>query len=289
MRKIILFLTLLLISNSLYSQLLEEKIAVRACECLKNKTKIDDEIYQKCISKSMADVVLTDSIKKNREAINTVDGIQNLLKKVYDIMPMTCDSEKNKEIETKRNKFYSNSKNENAQNSYIIAKDFMRDEKYKLAIEGLEISLKYDKNFVLAYDDIAVCYRQLNDFDKAIKYYKKSLEIYPEGDFALMNIGVLYSKKSDFKTAIGYYEKLIRFQPKNAEGYFGAGKNYFLLSDYENALNNIFIAHRIYTEDKSDYVKDTEKIIGMLYKKFNDENKLELFNKIAEKNNIKMN
>jgi tetratricopeptide (TPR) repeat protein len=287
MKKILFFLTIVTIFNTSYSQTLEEKIATRACECLKNKTKVDDDVYQKCITKSMSEVVLTDNDKKNREAINTVEGIQNLLKKVYEIMPITCDSQKEKE--NKRNQFYSNSTNENAQNSYIIAKDFMRDKKYKLAIESLEISLKYDKNFVLAYDDIAVCYRQLNDFDKAIKYYKKSLDIYPEGDFALMNIGVIYSKKLDFKTAISYYEKLIKFQPKNAEGYFGAGKNYFSLKDYENALNNIFIAHRIYSEEKSEYVKDTEQIMSIIYQTLKSENKVELFNKIAEKNNIKIN
>lgn len=237
----------------------------------------------------MASLVLTDNDKKNREAIDTVDGIQSLLKKVYDIMPITCENEKRKEIERKKNEFYSNSKNTNAQNSYTIAKDFMRDGKYKLAIEGLEISLKYDKNFVLAYDDIAVCYRQLNDFDKAIKYYKKSLAIYPVGDFALMNIGVIYAMKSDFKTAIKYYEKLIKFHPKNAEGYYGAGKNYFLVKDYENALHNIFIAHKIYSEDKSNYVKATEQIMSMMYQKLKSENKEDLFNTIAEKNNIKIN
>lgn len=284
-----LFILITTIVNNLYSQSLEEKVAIRACECLKSKTKVDDKIYQNCISKSIADVVLTDNDKKNREAINTVDGIQNLLKKVDEIMPQTCENENQKEIERKESQYYSNSKIEKAQNSYLIAKDFMRDEKYKLAIEGLKMALKDDKNFVLAYDDIAVCYRRLNDFDNAIKYYKKSLDIYPEGDFALMNIGTIYSKKSDFKTAIENYEKLIKFQPKNAEGYFGAGKNYFLLNNYEKALNNIFIAHRIYTEEKSEYVKDTEQIIGMMYQHLKKENKEEIFNKIAEKNNIKLN
>jgi tetratricopeptide (TPR) repeat protein len=234
-------------------------------------------------------VVLKDSDQKNREVINTVDGIQGLFKKVYDLMPQTCEKEKKKERDAIKEAFYSNSKIEMAQNSYIIAKDFMRDEKYDLAIEGLLMALKQDKKFVLAYDDIAVCYRHLNDFDNAIKYYKKSLEIYPEGDFALTNIGVVYALKSDYKTATEYYEKLIKFHPENPEGYFGAGKNYFLLNDYEKALNNIFIAHRIYTEEKSDYVKDSEQIIGMMFQKLKKENKEELFNKIAEQNNIKIN
>ena len=171
----------------------------------------------------------------------------------------------------------------------LTAADLLEDQKYKLAIEGFEMSIKHDKNFVKAYDNIAICYRQLNDFDKAIKYYKKSLDIYPEGDVALMNMGVIYSKKSDFKTSIEYYKKLIKFHPKNAEGYFGAGKNYFLIKDYENALNNIFTAHRIYLEDQSDYIKDTEMIIGTMYKILESENKVDLFNKIAEKNNIAIN
>jgi tetratricopeptide (TPR) repeat protein len=289
MKKIILLLLIVIIANQLNAQSLEEKIAIRACECLKSKSKVTEDVYTKCISNSVAEVVLKESDPKNREVINTVEGIQGLFKKVYALIPQTCEKEKKKERDAIKEAFYSYSKNERAQNSYIIAKDFMRDEKYDLAIEGLQMALKQDKKFVLAYDDIAVCYRHLNDFDNAIKYYKKSLEIYPEGDFALTNIGVVYALKSDYKTATEYYEKLIKFHPENPEGYFGAGKNYFLVNDYEKALNNIFIAHRIYTEEKSAYIKDTEQIIGMMYKKLKEENKEALFNTIAEKNNIKIN
>ncbi|MNL23385.1 photosystem I assembly protein Ycf3 [compost metagenome] len=164
----------------------------------------------------------------------------------------------------------------------------MKANNYKMAIEGLQLSLKEDPNFVLALDDIAVCYRQLNDLDNAIKYYKKSLDIFPEGDLALMNIGVIYTLKSDFKTAIEYYEKLIKFQPNNAEGYFGAGKNYFVLNDDEKALDNIFMAHVIYTNEKSEYVKDSEQLLGAIYQKMKSENKEDLFKKIAEKNNVKI-
>jgi tetratricopeptide (TPR) repeat protein len=157
-----------------------------------------------------------------------------------------------------------------------------------MAIESFQLALKEDPNFVLALDDMAVSYRQLNDYDNAIKYYKKSLEIYPEGNFALMNIGVAYTFKSDYKTAISYYEKLIQYHPDNAEGYFGAGKNYFMLKDDEKALDNLFLAHIIYTSENSEYAKDSEQLIGALYQKMKSENKEDLFKKIAEKNNIKL-
>ncbi|MNQ62977.1 photosystem I assembly protein Ycf3 [compost metagenome] len=274
---------------TIYAQAVEEKIAVKTCDCLqKNSGIITEDIFRDCLTSTMSETILTDKDPKVRESINTVDGIKNIIQKVSDAVIKKCPKLLPQEPEDKTTIFYADSKNEKAQNSYIIAKDFMKANNYKMAIEGLQLSLKEDPNFVLALDDIAVCYRQLNDLDNAIKYYKKSLDIFPEGDLALMNIGVIYTLKSDFKTAIEYYEKLIKFQPNNAEGYFGAGKNYFVLNDDEKALDNIFMAHVIYTNEKSEYVKDSEQLLGAIYQKMKSENKEDLFKKIAEKNNVKI-
>lgn len=273
-----------------FSQTIEERIATQSCDCLNKKGEITEEIYSNCLSSSMADVVMNDKDPKVRESINTVEGIKTLLEKSAEVLNKTCDkiNVKPKPVISKSSPFYTDSKNEQAQNSYIIAKDFMHDQKYQLAIEAFQMALKNDPKFVLALDDIAMCYRQLKDYDNAVKYYKKSLEIYPEGDFALVNIGVVYSLKTDYKTAITYYEKLIKFDPNNPEGFFGAGKNYLALNEDEKALDNIFKAHRIYTIDKSDYIKDTEQIIGAIYQKMKSEKKEDLFKKVAEQNDIKI-
>ncbi|MGO4772621.1 tetratricopeptide repeat protein [Flavobacterium sp. W22_SRS_FK3] len=286
MKKAFLVLLIIFSFQFGFSQTIQEKIAKQTCDCLNKKTEITEEIYASCLSTSMTDVVLSDTDIKVRESINTVEGIQNLLESSNTELKKTCDKVPKIELESKMSPFYSESKNEQAQNSYIIAKDFMRDQNYKLAIESLHMALKKDPKFVLALDDIAMCYRQLNDYDNAIKYYKKSLDIYPQGDFALMNIGVVYSLKTDYKTAITYYEKLIKYDPNNAEGYFGAGKSNFALNNDEKALDQIFKAHRIYTTDKSDYIKDTETIMGAIYQKMKKENKEDVFRKIATENNI---
>ncbi|WP_343584794.1 tetratricopeptide repeat protein [Flavobacterium sp.] len=286
-KNFVLFLTF----NSflaLNAQNVEEKIAAKACECLEKSSKITEDVFRDCLTKPMGELILTDKDPKVRESINTVEGIQGMILRVQGIISKKCPNLAPEVIENKDNIFYSESKDKNAQNSYIIAKDFMRQNNYKMAVESFQLALKSDPNFVLALDDIAVSYRQLNDYDNAIKYYKKSLEIYPEGNFALMNIGVVYTLKSDFKTAIGYYEKLIQYHPDNAEGYFGAGKNYFMLKDDEKALDNIFIAHIIYTNENSEYAKDSEQLLGAIYQKMKSENKEDLFKKIAEKNNVKI-
>lgn len=284
------FLLVIIVSffnaNSANSQTLEEKIAKKTCECLQKTSNVTEENYRECLGNSMAEIVMSDKDAKVREGINTVEGIKSLLAKSDVIVAKTCTDFAPKKPEKKTAIFYGDSKNKSAQSLYNLAKDLMRDKNYKLAIDGFQLSLKEDPNFVLALDDIAVCYRQLNDYDNAIKYYKKSLAVFPEGDYALMNIGVVYTLKSDFKTAIEYYEKLIKYQPDNAEGYFGVGKNYLALNEDEKALDQIFKAHRIYTIDKSEYVKDTETIMGAIYQKMKKENKEEVFRKIAAENNI---
>lgn len=274
--------------SAIQAQTIEEKIAVKACECLQKKTNITRDIYVNCLTAPMGELVLTDKDPKVRESINTVDGIKDLIIKSEAIVAKKCPDLVPPMIENKEDIFYGKSKNKSAQNFYIIGQDMMNKENYKLAIESFQLSIKEDPNFVLALDDMAVSYRQLNDYENAIKYYKRSLEIYPEGSFALMNIGVVYTFKSDYKTAISYYEKLIQFHPDNAEGYFGAGKNYFLLKEDEKALDNICIAHTIYTNENSDYVKDSEKLLAGIYQKMKSENKEDVFKKIAAKNNIKI-
>lgn len=286
MKKIVfLFITIASYSYS-YSQSLEEQIALKACDCLNKSKEINDEIYRNCISASMSEVVLMSKNKNVRESINTVEGIQSMFLKTNEVLMKSCNKLISEKPASKSDIFYSDSKIESAQNAYIIAKDFMNDKKYRIAIENLQISLKKDPKFVLAYDDIAMCYRQLNDYDNAVKYYKKSLEIFPEGDFALMNIGVVYSLKEDYKTAITYYEKLIEYQPNNAEGYFGAGKSYLQINNDEKALDGILKAHRIYSETQSDYIKDTEMLMGAIYQKMKADNKEDVFKRIAKENNI---
>ena len=148
------------------------------------------------------------------------------------------------------------------------------------------MALKYDSLYVPVIDNLAVAFKKKGDLDNAIKYYKKSLSIYPEGDFALMNIGVIYAEKSEFEISNEYYSKLIRLYPDNAEGYFGLGKNLALLKEFESALENIFSAYKIYVHEKSEYVNDAQKIIGMIYQEMKKVNKEEDFNTIAKKMGI---
>ena len=287
MKQLLIFLTLVL-STNVFCQTLEERAAVRACDCLQKTKKLNDENYRNCLATSISDVIVKDKNPNDVQLISTVDGIQGILRKVDSIVSRNCVIYSKEKLDKLRKKFYGDSKSEFVNNSLIIGNDFMREKQYGIAIENYEMALEEDSLYVPVIDNLAAAYKKKGDLENAIKYYKRSLSIYPEGDFALMNIGVIYTEKSEYKISNEFYRKLIRLYPDNAEGYFGFGKNLFLLKEFEGALENIFIAHRIYQHEKSDYINDTLKIIGVIYQEMKKLNKEDDFNKIAKKMGIEI-
>jgi len=287
MKQLLIILTLILSTNA-FSQTLEDRAAIRACDCVQKTENLNDENYRKCLANSLANEISANKNPNDIQLIGTVNGIQGVLKKIDSIVSTNCVVYSKEKLDILRKKFYSDSKQSIVNSSFIIGNDFTEEKKYDVAIESYEIALKYDSLFVPVIDNLAACYKKKGDLDNAIKYYKKSLSIYPEGDYALMNIGVIYTAKSEYKTSNGYYKRLVRLYPDNAEGYFGLGKNLILLNEFESALENIFTAHKIYQHEKSEYVNDTQKIIEIIYQEMKKINKEEDFNKIAKKMGIEI-
>lgn len=269
-------------------QTFEELSAKHACECIKQTKDLTKEKYFDCISAGLATVATDGKHKEAMNKINTVEGITESLKNIDILLQKTCLLEQYKNPSKAKNPFYEMSSNEAAANACVIGEDLMEAKKFELAIESFEIATKNDKNFVRALDDMAASYRWLEKFDKAIHYYKESLKIYPQGNFALMNIGVIYFKKKDYKTSSSYYQKLINFHPKNAEGYFGIAKNQMMTENLEDAAKNLMIAHRIYVEENSDYIKDTETLLSYLYNEMKNNGKEDIFIKIATEYKIEV-
>ena len=279
------FIFFFLFSINIFGQSVEEKAAMAACECIKKIETLTDAKYRDCLSISLVEA------HRNSQNISefdfTVEDIQSAFRKVDSITKSMCESTFNT-VERKKEKYYSNSKNENAFNSYLIGNDLMNEGKYDFAIKAFNTSLKHDKNSVVALDNIAICYRRLDKFDKAIKYYKKSLAIFPEGDVALVNIGVIYTQKTEYKISCYYYKKLIEYYPSNPEGYFGFAKNLTLLNDYENALVNVIKAHFLYAEEESEYIIDSETLINIIYSAMEKNNKANDFIRIASENGLEI-
>jgi tetratricopeptide (TPR) repeat protein len=186
--------------------------------------------------------------------------------------------------ETNHDKF---SKNKKALDLYQNAIDASKQENWKEAIQNYEQAVKADLKFIYAWDNLGICYRRVGEYDKALNAYKQSLAADPTGKMPLQNIAITYVYKKEYQKAIDAYNDFDKVYPGDPEVYYGMGQVYFThLKNNEKGLDNICKAYRIYSEQKSPYRSDAEKMIGYIYKSMKDEGKSDKFKEILKNNNI---
>ncbi|MDW9381609.1 tetratricopeptide repeat protein [Chryseobacterium sp. JV558] len=186
--------------------------------------------------------------------------------------------------ETSYGKF---SKNDTAIDFYEKAADAGKAENWKEAIQNYEQAVKADPKFIYAWDNLGITYRRVGEYDKALNAYKQSLAADPKGKMPLQNIAITYVYKKEYQKAIDAYNDFDKVYPGDPEVYYGMGQVYFThLKNNEKGLDNICKAYKIYSEQKSPYRSDAEKMIGYIYKSMKDEGKADKFKEILKSNNI---
>jgi len=280
----------LILTMSINAQSLSEKVALKTCECLDtlNTIKQIEDSLRICTSRAMTQVMAAGTYEE-KSILSTVEGIKGVFQEVNELIPSYCYNVRRLIIEEKNLQFNKLSTFSKANEHYSRGNDFMNKADYVNSIKEFKKAIKIDKDFVFAYDNLAISFRKQENYKKAIKYYKKSLEIFPEGDVALLNIAVAFSVLKDYDNSLKYYKEMIFLYPDNPEGYLGTGRMQFIKTDYANALENIFIAHRIYVETNSEYKNESEQLIGIMYSELKDKGKIDLFNEKAGLHNFSIN
>ncbi len=166
---------------------------------------------------------------------------------------------------------------------------FFKKESYDMAISKFQKAVKKDRQFAFAWDMLGYSYRKQEKYKKAILCYDKSIAADPKGRMPLMNKPIAYALMGDHENAIKGYEHFIEVFPDDPEGYYGIGRIYHLQGDYENALDTTMKAYLMYNAIKSPYARDAEHNLSLFYKELKAKDQLDLFNKMAEKHNIKIN
>jgi Flp pilus assembly protein TadD, contains TPR repeats len=292
------------------SDRLLKELAENGCKCIdsidtRNKSK--DEIAKeisKCIdaqtgayqmgaklmnidlSKSIADgkgkKSINVSVNNNKDSKEYKEYYQQIEQylmencKVLRVKLSSMEQESNRSV----------SKNPEARELYSKGVKESNEGNLKKAVSYFEKALAVDSVFAFAWDNLGICNRKLNNFDRAIYCYKRSLELDPNGYMPLQNIAVAYRYKQEYAQSITAYEKLATLNPKDPEVFYGIGQTYIEMKDYEKGLDHICKAYSLYTEQKSPYRGDAEKMIGALYTEMKKQNKEEKFYQIMKANNI---
>jgi tetratricopeptide (TPR) repeat protein len=286
------FITVLLLSLSTtaFAQDLAKKVAIEICNCVDTVENMDSlEAKVNRCAQTGFEAVLEAASDEVQEIYSTEDAVNETISKAMESLITLCPKIRVYIIAERESQFYKKSDRADANQFYEQAEALFEKEKYKEALKLYLKSVKKDRTFIYAIDNTALTYRKLGDTKNAIKYYNMSLELYPEGVFALQNLAYLSDLMKDQDKALECYEKIAFFHPENPEGYFGIGRMFAKAGEYESALDYVFTAHKIYFTTKSEYLKDSEELISQIYNKLKEQNKLDLFNQKAKEYGININ
>ena len=250
-----------------------------ACKCIagiesgaQNK---NDEI-QKCIKGSLDVFEDGEEIKVDR------------FKQVESVLVQSCGPLKELAFSENRKFKHSYSENVLAQLAYDDGMEYLQEGDVEGAIEKFKKAVSIDDQFAFAWDNLGISYRKMKQYDDAIAAYEKSLEIYDEGRLPLLNIAITYNLNEQYKEAMKHYEKFIEVYSGDPEGYYGLGLIQYTQNQEEKGLDNLIHAYTIYTAQNSPYRADAAKKIGYMYKDLQNKDRLDLFHKIADKYNLKV-
>lgn len=255
-----------------------------ACECISQIESTSDDKNQNiqdCINKSLETVKIDKTGPENGSVEMNYKMLENYL--VQHCKPL-------KELAFTENKKFKHASSDNvlAQLAYDDGMDYINEGDIENAISKFTKAVEIDPNFAFAWDNLGISYRKNTEYDKAIASYQKSLEIYPEGRLPLLNIAITYNLNKQYNEAVNYYTKFIEIYDEDPEGYYGLGLILYTQEQEEAGLDNLIRAYTIYTAQNSPYRADAAKKIGYMYKDLKNQDKLEVFHKVADKYNLKV-
>lgn len=257
-------------------------ISSDACNCIseiESSSENKNQNIKDCISSSLDKVEKANSDERETEMNYKI--IENYL-------VQNCESLKELAF-TENKKFkYASSDNVLAQLAYDDGMDYINEGEIESAIYKFSKAVEIDENFAFAWDNLGISYRKNKEYDKAIQAYLKSLEIYPEGRLPLLNIAITYNLNQQYSEAVVYYQRFIDIYSEDPEGYYGLGLILYTQDQEEAGLDHLIRAYTIYTAQNSPYRADAAKKIGYMYKDLKNQDRLEVFHRVADKYNLKV-
>jgi len=145
--------------------------------------------------------------------------------------------------------------------------------------------LYYQKSIELypyaeAYLNIGVIYADKGNYDKAIECFQKAIEINPDYAGAYYNMGRVHADKGYYIRAIRYWQKAVKINPDYADAFYNMGNAYVKENNYNKAIESYQKAIEI----NPDFA-DAYHNIGFVYNdKGNYDKAIECYQKAIEIN-----
>jgi tetratricopeptide (TPR) repeat protein len=130
---------------------------------------------------------------------------------------------------------------------------FMARKMYREAVEAFA---EGPKNDAVILNKTGIAYHQMQQLDRARKYYDQALKLKPTYAEAQNNIGTVYYAQKSFRRAVSTYRKALKLAPNSASIHMNLGTAYFArkmekesIEEYRTALQldpDVFEHHGTY-------------------------------------------
>ena len=157
-------------------------------------------------------------IYKKERAQQIVNEISSLniddvkFKKAYDLINK---GEEEKGLEQIREFIKNNPKVWNAW--FMLGWGLRRLKRYEDAIKAFEKAIEFNpESNSDSYNELAICYLETNEFDKAKNALLKALSISPESTKVISNLGFLELKQNNILLAQKYFLTVLEYDPNDA-------------------------------------------------------------------------
>lgn len=138
--------------------------------------------------------------------------------------------------------------------SMFYSNHFNRPKELNQLLIVLDIAKKHHDNEEIAktFGEIGRCYMLMNNFNEALNYQQKALELFTQLDNktgiakSIHRMGTIYLQKEQYRVALLYFEKALQLHQKNknsgdiAKAYYHIGFCYYEISDYDKAIASFF-------------------------------------------------
>ena len=142
--------------------------------------------------------------------------------------------------------------------------DYLINGKNQEAIKEFKSALEFKPDNRDLYYYIGVCNYSLEQYEAAIDYLKKAIELKPDSEIYYY-LGASHYSIGQHSQAIAYLQKVLETNPDDAEAYSIIGTSYYLLGESEKAKANLDKAKESF-EKKGDYLKakDLEEFLSKM-------------------------
>ena len=118
-----------------------------------------------------------------------------------------------------------------------ISQDCIDESNFQEALYYLQKALEIAPDLYEYFNDMAYCYEKLDKLDLSVQYYNKYLDKDPFNDNVWFNLGTIYARQGDYEKAIDAFEYSLALNGKNSSSLYNMAVVYLNLEQFQKSVD----------------------------------------------------